>query len=323
MDERSRRRFLEGTAVVAAVGLGGCGSRGSGRGATGDGRTTADTVSNAATDSSQPYRSVVVDPETQFSVRIGSGERFENVLIDISAEGATFDIEATGSDWVVRNVGIEGIWDRHKKAEPFRASVDRGSAARIENFYFADGAPDDTYPGVTGIYVYRAHAGRLRIDRTNIQDMPDNAIYASTPGYPDTDEYPLPEGGGGVVEITNSYAADCLAAHFRLGTAGSFARNCVAVGGHRGFIGRFEHTRAIDCDLADSSHGDVVVGARGWDASDEAAVTVENCRFETIHRYRDGNVLHGESVGRPRTEPPAGVPRSAEAAASGSSDGDA
>jgi hypothetical protein len=305
LGRRSYLGALGASAIATTVGLAGTG------GATATG--------------SEDYDVVKVPAGDRFEKVVSSGERFENVLIDISAEGATFDIEATGSDWVVRNVGIKGVWDQYEKREPFRAAVDRGSTGRIENFYFADGAPDDAYPGVTGIYVYRNHAGTLRIDRTNIQDMPDNAIYASTPGYPADNDYNLPEGGGGVVEITNSYAADCQAAHFRLGTAGSFARNCVAVGGeggHRGFLGRFDTTRAIDCDFVGHSRGDVVCGTFGWPSSTSATVSVEDCRFETVGDLTYTGDVVGESTGTPRTEPPAGVPRSPEEAAAGGADSD-
>jgi hypothetical protein len=270
------------------------------------------------------YEVVTVSPGETFSTTVSSGETFENTLIDISAKGATFDIEATGSDWVVRNVGIKGVWDQYEKAEPFRVSVDKGSTGRIENFYFADGCPDDTYAGVTGIYVYKHHAGTVQIDRVNIQDMPDNAIYASTPGRPSDPNHSWDNGGGGAVEITNSYAADCQASHFRIGSDGSFVKNCVAVGGdggHRGILGRFNDTKAIDCDVSGHKNGDVACGTFEWATGVDASVSLENCRFETkgANLTYKGAIL-GKSVGTPRTEPPAGVPRSPEEAAGGSTD---
>jgi hypothetical protein len=267
--------------------------------------------------SGDDYEVVEVPPGGRYEKRIGDGETFENTLIDITAEGATYLIYASGSDWTVRNVAVRGVWDEFEKAEPFIALVDDGSTGVIENVYLGDGATDDSYPGSTGIYVGKAHAGTLEIDRVNIQGFPDNAIYASTPGH--TDEYDSGTGGGGEVHITNSYAADCRAAHFRIGTDGSYCRNCVAVGGDRGFIGRFQHTEAYDCDFSGGRFGDVVVGAPGWETSDTASVSVENTRYESTNLYWDGNELTGSSAGQPRTEPPAGVPRTPEEAASGSS----
>lgn len=270
---------------------------------------------SANAQTSGDYDTITVQPGDTYGVTLGSGDTFENKLIDISASGATFTIYADGGGWAVRNVGIKGVWDQYEKSEPFIVRVDDGETGVIENFYFADGAPDDVYPGVTGIFVPHTHAGVLKIDRVNIQALPDNAIYASGPGQ--TSEYGHSGGYGGEVHITNSYAADCRSAHFRIGSDGSYCKNCVAVGGDRGFIGRFENTRAIDCDFSGGRFGDVVVGSAGWETSDTATVTVENTRFETSYLYRDGNELIGQSAGTPRTDPPDSVPLSAEAAAGG------
>jgi hypothetical protein len=277
------------------------------------------------------YETVTVSAGGHHSVSLGSGDTLENVLIDISADGATFDINADGAGWEIRNVGIKGVWDQYEKEEPVTLAADAGSTGVVDNFYFADGCPDDTYAGVTGIYVYKHHAGTVRINNVNIQDMPDNAIYASTPGRPSDPNHSWDNGAGGVVEITNSYAADCQASHFRLGSQGSFVKNSVAVGGaggHRGVLGRFNDTKTIDCDFSGHDFGDVCCGSHSWEDSTNATVTVENCRFGTTDPP-DGNMSYtgtivGSSAGTPlRTSPDEvdGVPLSAEEAASGETAG--
>lgn len=287
-----RRSYLKATAGAAAMVAAGVGSA----------------------SASEDYDVIEVGAGERYTVSLGSGDTLENKLIDISADGAKYRITASGSDWAIRNVGVRGVWGGFDKEEPILVRVDDGGTGVIENLYLGDGAIDDEYAGVTGIFVPDTHAGVLKIDRTNIQGMPDNAIYASGPGQ--TDEYGN-AGAGGEVHITNSYAADCRSAHYRIGSNGSYVENCVAVGGDRGFIGRFEHTEAYDSSFSGGRFGDVVVGASGWETSSDASVRVENCRFETTHLYRDGNELYGESVGEPRTEPPEEAPLSAEEAASG------
>ncbi|WP_410767568.1 hypothetical protein [Haloferax sp. DFSO60] len=274
-----------------------------------------------AADNTLPeYEEVTVAAGETYTARVGSGETLENKLIDISAPGATFDIEANGANWVVRNVGIKGVWDQYQKAEPFRARVDEGGTGLIENFYFADGCPDDEYDGVTGIYVYRTHEGHLTINQTNIQDLPDNAIYASTPGYPqETVANRLP-GKGGTVVIKNSYAEGCRASHFRVGTTGSRIENCVAVGGDQGDRGvwaRFNDIEVINCHLSGHARGDVACGTFEWPAGLDARVSVVDTYFETtdVGLFYRGTVL-GLPAGSPDSVLPP-IPRTAEEAAKG------
>jgi len=295
--------------------------------AAGCGRSVA-ADSGPATDPN--YETITVPPGGHFAVRVADGGRFENTLVDITAPGATWEVEALGADWQVRNLGIRGVWDSVENAWPLSVAVDAGATGRVENFYFGDGAVDDTYPGVTGIYARHYHAGRLQIDGVNIQGMAGNAIYASTPGYP-ADDDPVgktrPTGGGGTVEITNSFAADCLSSHFRIGTDGSFVENCVARGGDRGVWARFDDTRVVDSDLSGSSDhpadGDVVCGTNNWVSGEDATVTVENTVYETTGQDIEyAGAILGQSADRDlRTAPPADAPTTPEAAASGDGDG--
>jgi len=279
---------------------------------------------------SREYQLVEIPQNGHLDVTVDDSDTLSDLLIDISATGATFHIDANGSDWEIKNVGVTGVWDvvseGHEQA--IAASVDDGGTGLIDGFYFGDGVVDDTYPGVTGIYVRRTHAGSLRINNVNIQETPNNAIYASTPGYPEDNALDRPAGGQGVVEITNSFARGCLAAHFRLGTDGSFVRNSVAVGGDRGVWARFNRTEVIDCDLSDTetmtADGDVVCGTNNWPSGKQAILELENTVYESTGQdiAYDGTIL-GESADRDlRTGPPESVPRDAKSAATGSTGND-
>ncbi|GAB3672649.1 right-handed parallel beta-helix repeat-containing protein [Halopiger thermotolerans] len=292
-DERTlvgRRSYLKAAASAVALALTGAGS---------------------AAAAGEDYDVIEVPAGETHTIALGDGDTLENTLIDISARNATFQISAQGSGWEVRNLGIRGNWDETQKAEPFVVSGD----GVVDNYYFADGATGDTYPnGPTGIYVANDHSGTIRINNVNIQDLPDNAIYGSSPG--DLPQHSLGAGGGGDVIITNSYAANCVSSSFRVGTDGSRVENCVSVGSDCGFWAFYNAPKAVNCDFSDSDLGDVRVGDGQW--QDDARPRLENVRYETdvVH----SGSIDGSSAGAPqRTSPEEveGVPLSAEEAASG------
>ncbi|WP_174811818.1 hypothetical protein [Salinadaptatus halalkaliphilus] len=259
---------------------------------------TVATVAGIGTAAAEDDDVIAVPAGDLYTVQLGDGETFENTIIDITADGAQYQITASGSDWAIRNVGVRGVWDGHAKAEPLTASVPTDGTASIENLYLGDGAYDDTYPGATGIFVAGSHAGVLEIDRVNIQGYPDNAIYGSSPG--NTASHPAGRGSAGEVHITNSYAADCRAGGFRVGTNGSYVENCVATGCDRNAWGFYEEIEVIDCDFSDGQMGDVGTGDSQWQA--DASVRVTDSRFETTVEH-SGRVV-GESAGEPdRTDP--------------------
>jgi hypothetical protein len=270
-------------------------------------------VGSATADTGTNLDVIEVPVGSTHTIQLGDGDTLENTLIDITASGAQYQLSAVGSGWTIRNLGVRGVWDSDEKAEPLVASVpDKNGSARIENVYLGDGAYDDTYPGATGIYVGNSHAGTLEIDRVNIQGFPDNAIYGSSPG--DSAAHSSGRGGGGAVCITNSYAANCRAGGFRIGSDGSYVENCVAVGCDRNFWGFYNETDVIDCDFSNAQLGDIATGDGAWQAT--ATATVTNTRFETALEH-SGQVI-GDSAGTPqRTEPSdvEGVPLTAAEAA--------
>jgi len=264
------------------------------------------------------YEVIEVAAGDTHSIRLGDGDRLENVLIDITARGAGYDIQAVGDDWVIQNVGIRGAWDHSPRASPFRVAVESVDAsARIENLYLGDGVVGSFSPNAepTGLYAYWYHAGTLEIRNVNIQGFSDNGMYLSAPG--NSDSHPNP-GHGGEIHIYDSYAKDNQVSGFRLGTDGSFCKNCVAVGGsHRGFWGYYGHTELIDCDLLDNNSGDIKLGTGPWDKSKQADVTATDTRFETVSTQSGTNDVHGRSAGTPEDRIPEGVPMTPEEAAAG------
>lgn len=263
------------------------------------------------------YDTVTVPRDGHRLFTIGDGGAFENTLIDISAPGATFRIEAYGSGWAIRNVGVRGQWDVPSDGheQSISARVD-GGAGVIENYYFADGVLDDVFPGLTGIYVQDGHSGTLRVNNVNLQHFPNNAIYAAN----------FAGEGGGTVEVSNSFAAHCLASHFRVSGDGSLVENCVAVGGDRGVWVQAGAVDVRDSDLsghaANRADGDLVCG-RNTSPTD-AVANVEGAYFGTSapgdQPINHPGTINGTSTsGPPRTRPEqvGGVPLDAEAAAGG------
>lgn len=247
---------------------------------------------------------------------------FENYLIDITANGAEAEIYARSSDWIVRNIGFTGTWDTYRRGQFIFAEVpDEQGTGRIENVYLGDGAVGDEYPdGPNGVYVPPTHAGTLEVDAVNIQGMPDNAIYGSEPGR--SAEYHGSTGSLGNLAITNSYARNCRAGGFRVGTDNCLIKNCVTYNCDRAIWARFRNPTAIDCDLSESRHGDISVGAGGWSSKEAttATISVEDCRYNTEELYTDTNEIRGSAVSEPeRTEPDdiVDVPVTAAAAAAG------
>lgn len=121
---------------------------------------------------------------------IGDGEFWGNNLIDVSAPGATVQIEADGDGWVIKNVGIKGNLAGDPQDEngtggqpTIIASVPEGGESVIENVYLGN-MPEEINGSywAGGIFVRRKSRGHLQINRVNIQNKPANGLYASAPG---------------------------------------------------------------------------------------------------------------------------------------------
>ncbi|NEU56949.1 hypothetical protein [Halorussus sp. MSC15.2] len=256
------------------------------------------------------FETITVPAGEVRSFSLGDGDTLENTLIDISADGAGYRISANGDGWAIRNVGVRGYFDANVD-DPIVVLCPNGGTGTIENVYLGDGGYDAPAGLTTGIFVHAYHSGHIDIDRVNVQGWAGNGVYASGPG--NHDDHPNP-GGDGTVQITNSYAADNPTADFRLGTDGSYCKNCVCEGSGRGYWGFYNTTKLIDCDV----HNGIYASDGAWESP--AVVQLENTRFSGgTHTYVDSADISGSSAGTPRDRMPDGVPTTAEAAASATS----
>ncbi len=174
----------------------------------------------AATDGgAASYRTVTVDTNETKTYDIAEGETFENYLFDVSASGAHVDINATGtSGWSIRNVGFRGRDTASTKSNIITVKVPSGGHGSIENVYFGDGS--DAGDG-TPIFVHKDHAGVVNIHRCYFRHWSDNAVYGSAPGRDEVNP------GYGDVRIDQCYSRNNNISNFRIGTDGSFVRDSV------------------------------------------------------------------------------------------------
>jgi hypothetical protein len=230
----SRRSFLVGTAA-APIGL-----------ASGASGQTTSTPAPAP-----DPRVETVPPGETFEVRLGDNDTLggdRGLLIDITAEGAAYDINARGSSWEIRNVAIIGSLNGTRTGTRLSAQVpDPDGKAVIDNLWITadnQSQPDERGGEAVGIFVHPRHAGTLLIRRTYLENYRNNGIYASSPGNPLSEELP---GQGGTVSIENCYALNCSNAGFRIGTPESSVTDSVIV-----------QTRPLDTSLDSDSEPDAV-----------------------------------------------------------------
>lgn len=299
----SRRSFLGSAAAAAAAG-----------------------VVGASSATAAEYDTITVSSGSTRTISVGSGETFENKLIDITASGASVSIHAKANDWTIRNVGIVG--QQSSDVTMLSPSVpDASSKGVVRNVYMGDGGSSG---GGVGCWVDAtgsdAHRGTLVFDNFHVAGFADNGLYASGPGTQ------LGPDEGGEVHIRNSFAHNNNISNFRIGTNGSTIENSVAlVDGNvtphvNGINGRGiwvrEHAQNMlieDTTVAiRHSDGGFALGAYYGDEE----CTVRNSTIE-------GSVSHDsvftfDNVSRSAPSDislPAGVPMSAEEAASGTSSG--
>ncbi|MFP8891737.1 right-handed parallel beta-helix repeat-containing protein [Natrialbaceae archaeon A-CW2] len=275
--------------------------------------TGAVTTAAAGRASASGYDEITVGAGERRVIRVGSNETLENLLIDCTADEAKVVIAAHGTNWTIRNVGIQGRVGQHDAV--FGLSDRRGNTSTMENVYLGDGAVHGHRMGV-GIWVAPQHTGHINIDRVNIQEMGDNSFYCSAPMH---------NGSGGTVDISNCYSRDSWVSHYRLGE-GSIT-NCTAVNTSRYKNGRgvwawAPGTVHVDnCHLAmGGRHYSVVVGANGRSSAVRMTNTQYDTGFNGGFRRPGGSInMAGGNGTSPRNVVPDGCPTSAVEAASGNS----
>jgi hypothetical protein len=185
---------------------------------------------------------------------------------------------------VVRNISFEGVSDTEGALTKLGPAVtDPDGKAVVEDFHIPDGSTD--YTDHTAVWVFPDHAGDIHFNRCSIQGMSDNALYGSPPG--------MPGGGGGSVRVENSYFKNNNVTAIRLGTPGSYAKNCTvvteegeippnpwgAITSRAGWVwynfdGYYENIDVIH----DHPNGEGILDHD--DETRDLALEVRNCRFE-------------------------------------------
>lgn len=212
--------------------------------------------------------------------------------------------------WRISNIGWNGYNSGSSSNNIAVACTDPNQTGIIEECYLGDGG------GGQGIWVHPDHAGEIIIRNCYFESFQDNAVYGSAPGNHSNHSNP---GSHGTVKIENCYSINNAISNFRIGTDGSYIKNCVSVdpgSGGRGFWGFYENTGVIDCDIlgASAPNGAIATGSSHWGP---ANVTLRNTRFSgpVVNHHGAGSV-NGSSQGQPRDYYP-GVPLSPEAARDG------
>lgn len=231
--------------------------------------------------------------EPSSAARLGATDALPTITNTIrnANEGINF---STSGGATLRNVGFQN--HRSAGTQLVTAAVTApGQSAVIEGCYFGDGGNGPA------IYVPPSHAGTLHIRNCYFEGWGDNAVYGSPPGNPPGHSHP---GSGGVVAVENCYSRDNAISNYRLGTEGSYVKNCVSVGGQRGYWGLYGNTRVVNCDIQSG----ILASDNTW--QDPAVVDVQNTRFSGgTHLHYSGATINGASQGQPRDYYP-GVPLS-------------
>ncbi|WP_339106364.1 right-handed parallel beta-helix repeat-containing protein [Haloterrigena salinisoli] len=244
--------------------------------------------------------------------RLDDGEVFENKIIDFSNGNYFMLYGRESTNWTIRNVGFRGAHRRDRHAIVV-ADVG-GNTSTIENVYMGDGCVrPSSYRshGQCAIWVAPEHDGHIDIKNCNVQNWPNNGIYASAPGY---------NGRGGTVHIDDCYAANNYVSSYRLGSDGSKCTNSVAYNDGNGrYDGRCfwgwnpGEITVSDCDFSSGSYPDAIHLGRSGERTD---VVIEATRYDGLSERGDVNVSWGATDGSsPDLSMPDGVPTTAEEAA--------
>ncbi|WP_247004532.1 hypothetical protein [Halosolutus gelatinilyticus] len=231
----------------------------------------------------------------------GDAIRIENFRVDQTAHHTSTGISAVAADeLVLRDLTFVGAGDGPggptddygdggERTGPFNlipGISDPDGSGLIRNVH----SPDGTVPYYRkgGCWVnFLLHRGHLQIERCSFENFSDNAIYASGPGRP--------SGGGGSVGVENCFFRNNNVSSIRLGTAGSYAKNCTVVfdgegppplpwGGLTGrtawlwyeFDGYLENIDVV----SDHEAGHGVYDRNGTAYEQPNSIDLQNCRFE-------------------------------------------
>lgn len=274
-----------------------------------DGEGTTDSTETTETadaaEDADDFRTITVPENERKLIPVGSGETFENVLIDMTAPGAAAQINAVGADWTIRNVGFEGI--HPGGAYLLTPAAAEGSTCTVENLFLGHGQRPRSSHG--GVWVRSDHRGTIDWRNVNVQQFVDNGLYGTNSSGDN----------GGVVNVYDSYFRSNNGSNVRLGTADGTCRveNTVSVADASAPALPSEYDHARRCRGVWAWWGEVVV--ENCDISVAPSVGVNLVESQLNERAARANIVtRNTRLGAAaNTDPPKGVPRSAEEAASG------
>lgn len=260
-------------------------------------------TTSVAADTHGEYETITVPAGQRETLQVPDGGTLSNKLIDITASGASVRIDARGTDWTVRNIGVKGTMDAYDDI----ALLVGGERGTVENVYLGDGCT----PGRSkGSWVDHSDTdGPIEFRNVHIAGFPNNGIYGS----------PTANLQGGIIHIRDSYFDSNNISQFKIGsplgtcevtntvirTDNAAPHNGFNQINKRGLWALDGKTVVRDCDILGSI-----------DTYASATVELENTRWDGTHTD-DGTVV-GSSSGSPDLSPPEGCPMTPEEAAAGS-----
>lgn len=277
------------------------------------------------------YETITVGAGDQFVKSLSAGETWENKLIDITANRASFRILAQvgGSGATIRNIGIKGKYDHrdYDNNAIVLSARDSNGHVELDNLYWGDGHEGphpDPSDDPSGTSVRPSHEGSCMFSRVTMREIPDNALYGSPAGH--QSDHPAGPAGGGRLDIKNCFVEDCQTSDIRVGTDGVIENTGLYNNAHRGIWANQHiddgHQTIRNCHILSGGSRAIAVGNSNWDGGLNNSVILEEGVYvheSGLFTYNSGNEIIGEPAGPPQVHPPSffGAPESAEEAASG------
>ena len=261
------------------------------------------------------YDTIKVSAGSTRTFSVGAGETFENKLIDITADGAHFRIQTSGSGWTIRNIGVKGANDDTSDTRGcIYCRADDGGEGLVENIYLGDGGGSRTHHApITGY----GNAGHVTIRNVHIQGWGADGMYLSQPGVPANFS-----SQGGTFTVEGCYAKNNNIENMRIGTPGSVIRDSVVHVEGKDAVNANESGQKNPRGIWFKEQGDLLAencdvkvnGSYAVFQSSGGSGTLRNCRIDgnIDSSIEQENVTSGADV-----TPPEGVPMSPEEAASG------
>ena len=282
------------------------------------------------------YETVTVGAGDTVSLRARPGDPIENVLIDISASGAGFNIRCSEGGSVIRNVGIAGHFDDPGNDSMFNLDVrdNVGEPMLVENVHFEGyHEPVHARPGAK-VWSHALHAGHITFRNVTLANLGDAGFYCSESGLPPDSAHPNGyRAGNGTYRFENCHVTGCGTGHFRVTSDGSEIINSFAAdgrGANRGLYQQWGRDGATvyvrDSTIMDHSI-DLSIGGSDWGVGNDIYTHVTDARWdsERLHSGSNDNghiVGDGASAGAAAWLEPSdiGAPSTPEQAASGDVD---